>query len=39
MSRHSYANTRTAAARIRPVIQAFAAMATCMAAAWAGTLV
>jgi hypothetical protein len=39
MSRHSYAMTRTAAARIRPVIQAFAAMATCMAAAWAGTLV
>jgi hypothetical protein len=39
MSRHAYASTRAAAARIRPVIQAFAAMATCLAAAWAGTLV
>jgi hypothetical protein len=39
MSRHSYAMTRTTAARIRPVIQAVATMATCMAAAWAGTLV
>lgn len=39
MSRHDYAMTRTAAARIRPVIQALATMATCMAAAWAGTLV
>lgn len=28
-----------AAARIRPVLQAIAAMATCMAAAWAGLLV
>jgi hypothetical protein len=34
MSRHDHA-----IARIRPVLQAFAAMATCMAAAWAGTLV
>jgi hypothetical protein len=38
MSRHALAGTH-AAARIRPVIQAFAAMATCLAAAWAGTLV
>jgi hypothetical protein len=34
MSRHDQL-----AARIRPVLQAFAAMATCMAAAWAGLLV
>jgi hypothetical protein len=39
MSRHAFASTHAAAARIRPVIQAFAAMATCLAAAWAGTLV
>lgn len=39
MSRHAFAQTRTAAARIRPVLQLFAAMATCVAAAWAGTLV
>jgi hypothetical protein len=39
MSRSRYAKTATAAARIRPVIQAFAAVATCVAAAWAGTLV
>lgn len=37
MSRH--ARAAQSAARIRPVIQAFAAMATCVAAAWAGTLV
>jgi hypothetical protein len=39
MSRSNYAKTAAATARIRPVIQAFAAMATCVAAAWAGTLV
>lgn len=39
MSRHAYARAHTAAARIRPVIQAFAATATCIAAAWAGSLV
>ncbi len=39
MSRRTYAKTQTVAARIRPVLQAFAAMATFAAAAWAGTLV
>jgi hypothetical protein len=39
MSRRQYAQTRTAAARIRPLLQACAAMATCVAAAWAGLLV
>jgi hypothetical protein len=39
MSRSRYARTRTVAARIRPVIQAIAVMATCAAAAWAGALV
>lgn len=39
MSRTQYARTRNAAARIRPLLQACAVMATCAAAAWAGLLV
>jgi hypothetical protein len=39
MSRRQYAHTLDAAARVRPLLQAFAAMATCAAAAWAGLLV
>ncbi|MBW3570206.1 MAG: hypothetical protein KY467_03795 [Gemmatimonadetes bacterium] len=39
MSRQSYARTRASAARVRPLIQGFAVMATCAAAAWAGSLV
>lgn len=39
MSRRQYAQTLHAAARLRPVLQACAAMATCAAAAWAGLLV
>lgn len=39
MSRREYARTRTLAARIRPVLNAIAIVATCAAAAWAGTLV
>ena len=39
MSRRSYAKTQTVVARIRPVLQAFATMATFAAAAFAGTIV
>lgn len=39
MSRREYARTRSTIARIRPVLNAIAVVATCMAAAWAGTLV
>ena len=39
MSRREYARTRTLAARIRPVLNAVAVLATCAAAAWAGALV
>ena len=39
MSRSQYARTRSAAVRIRPLLQAFAVTATCAAAAWAGLLV
>jgi hypothetical protein len=39
MSRRSYARTRTLAARLRPVLNAIATVATCAAAAWAGALV
>jgi hypothetical protein len=39
MSRREYARTRTLAARIRPVLNAVAVIATCAAAAWAGALV
>jgi hypothetical protein len=39
MSRRHYARTRSIAARIRPLLQASAVMATCAAAAWAGLLV
>jgi hypothetical protein len=39
MSRREYARTRSTLARIRPVLNAIATVATCAAAAWAGTLV
>ncbi len=39
MSRREYARTRTVAARMRPVLNAIAVLATCAAAAWAGALV
>jgi hypothetical protein len=39
MSRRDYARTRTLAARIRPVLNAIAVVATCAAAAWAGAMV
>lgn len=39
MSRRSYAKTQTLVARVRPVLQAFAAVATFAAAAFAGSLV
>lgn len=39
MSRRQHAQTLDAAARIRPLLQACAVMATCAAAAWAGLLV
>jgi hypothetical protein len=39
MSRRKSALALSAAARIRPVLQACAVMATCAAAAWAGLLV
>jgi hypothetical protein len=39
MSRREYARTRTLAARLRPVLNALAVLATCAAAAWAGALV
>jgi hypothetical protein len=39
MSRHQYARTRSAVARIRPLLQACAVMATCAMAAWVGLLV
>jgi hypothetical protein len=39
MSRRDYARTRTLVARIRPVLNAIAVVATCAAAAWAGALV
>lgn len=39
MSRREYARSRTLAARIRPVLNAIAVLATCAAAAWAGALV
>ena len=39
MSRRTYARTRRFAARIRPLLQACAVMATCAAAAWAGSVV
>ena len=39
MSRRQYAKTLSVAARVRPLLQAFAVMATCAAAAWAGLLV
>lgn len=39
MSRHAYARTRRLAARIRPLLQASAVIATCVAAAWAGSIV
>ncbi len=39
MSRREYARTRSLSARIRPVLNALAVIATCAAAAWAGTLV
>lgn len=39
MSRRDYARTRSLAARIRPVLNAIAVVATCVAAAAAGALV
>lgn len=39
MSRREYARTRTVYARIRPMLNAIAVVATCVAAAWAGALV
>lgn len=39
MSRREYARTRSTFARIRPVLNAIAVVATCAAAAWAGALV
>jgi hypothetical protein len=39
MSRRTCARTRRFTARIRPLLQACAVMATCMAAAWAGSIV
>jgi hypothetical protein len=39
MSRRDYARTRTVASRIRPVLNAIAIVATCVAAAWAGAMV
>jgi hypothetical protein len=39
MSRHQNARALDGAARIRPLLQACAVMATCAAAAWAGLLV
>lgn len=39
MSRREYARTRSTYARIRPVLNAIAVVATCVAAAWAGAIV
>lgn len=39
MSRHQIARTADGVTRIRPLLQACAVMATCVAAAWAGLLV
>ncbi len=39
MSRRHHATTLRLTARVRPVLQACAVMATCAAAAWAGLLV
>jgi hypothetical protein len=39
MSRRDYARTRTLMSRIRPVLNAIAVVATCVAAAAAGALV
>jgi hypothetical protein len=39
MSRREYARTRSTLARIRPVLNAIAIVVTCVAAAWAGTIV
>lgn len=39
MRRRDDARTRALAARIRPVLNVIAVVATCAAAAWAGTLV
>jgi hypothetical protein len=39
MSRREYARTRSTYARIRPLLNAVAVVATCVAAAWAGAIV